>query len=152
METLQPRRPRQNRVRGRAAASGAAGGRRTRSAGREWVSVPAAAAAVDGREMAAALIAGDAAGVRGSNRRGPSNAAEAKERGRDGQPPRVVATAGSVARRKRPTGRAATGWEHQASRREDDRGGNGRDGNFQGEGKRDGGASASGKRAAGASD
>ena len=102
--------------------------------------------------MTAGLFAADTAKVLGGRCRGPSNAAEAKERGRDGLPPRVVATTGSVARRKRPTGRAATGWEHQASRREDDRGGNGRDGNFQGEGKRDGGASASGKRAAGASD
>ena len=65
METPQPCRPRQYGVRGRAAASRAAGGRRSRPAGREWVSIPAAVAAVDGREMVVGSLAVDAAGVRG---------------------------------------------------------------------------------------
>ena len=36
VETLQPRRLRQDGVRGRVTASGTAGGRRPRSGGREW--------------------------------------------------------------------------------------------------------------------
>ena len=65
METPQTRHRRQDGVRGRAEASGAAGGRRSRPAGREWVSIPAAVAAVDGREMVVRSLAVDAARVRG---------------------------------------------------------------------------------------
>ena len=92
METSQQRHPHQDGVRGRAAASGAAGGRQPLPAGRERVSVPAVAAALDGRAMAAGLFAANMAGVLGGRCHGPSNAAEAKERGCDGLPPRAVAT------------------------------------------------------------
>ena len=44
---------------------------------REWASVPAAVAAVDGREMAAEPRAADAAGVRAGRHRGPLQAVEA---------------------------------------------------------------------------
>ena len=57
----------------------AADGRRPRPAGRELAFIPAAAAAVDGREIAAGSRAADTAGVRWGRRRGPSQAMEAKE-------------------------------------------------------------------------
>ena len=128
-----------------AAACGAGAGvrlRRRRGFGWAW----------DGR----GVVCRGRAGVLGGRCHGPSNAAEAKERGRNGLTPRVVATTGPAARRTSPTGYAATEREQRASRREDGRWGHSRGENFQGKCERDGNergreSSASAKRAAGAS-
>ena len=128
------------------------------------MSVPAAAAAaaVDGREMAAGLLAADAAGAAQEQ---PPQTVEC--RGSKGTRPRRPIAAcgrhdGAGRAEDAPDGCAATEREQQASHPENARGGrgHGRDENFQGKGERegderdgderDGGASASGKRAAGA--
>ena len=63
METPRLRRLQHDGVRGRAAGSGAAGGRWPRPAGRGWVSISGADAAVDGREIAAEPLVVGAAGT-----------------------------------------------------------------------------------------
>ena len=83
--TLQQRRLRQDGVRGRAVASGAVAGCRPRPAGQAQASLPTAIAALDERTMAEGLFVTDTARVLGGHCRGPSKAAEAKERGCGGQ-------------------------------------------------------------------
>ena len=71
--------PATGRMRNRAKASGAVGGRQLLLAGREWLSAPTAVAAVDGLETDAGLLAVDMDGAHRGSRHRPPCAAEVKE-------------------------------------------------------------------------